>query len=152
MSSPSLTFLFEATGALADPQVIGETPAGVRRVIPIKPGGPFVGPRISGRMVGGHDWQVTRADGVTEVDAIYLLATDDEVFIQCHNRGVRHGPREVMERLSRGDAVDPEAYYFRTAPVFVAPSGKYEWLNRSLFLCTGARYPHEVSLRFYQVD
>ena len=29
-------------------------------------------------------------------------------------RGMRHGPAAVMERLNRGDTVDPSEYYFRT--------------------------------------
>ena len=30
-------------------------------------------------------------------------------------RGLRHGPPEVIERLERGEAVDPAGYYFRIA-------------------------------------
>ena len=45
---------------------------------------------------GGADWQYVRADGVTVVEASYLLRTDDEVLIEVHNRGIRHGPAEIM--------------------------------------------------------
>ena len=152
MLDPTLTLLFEATGSLRPPETLGTTPQGVRRVIPIDPGGPFLGPRIRGEVMGGHDWQLVRGDGVTEVDATYLLRTDDGVLIQCRNRGLRHGPAEVMMRLARGEAVDPAEYYFRATPVFHAPEGRYDWLNRHTFVCTGARYPDAVKLRFYQVD
>lgn len=151
MRDPTLTLLFEATGLLRPSELIGQTPNGIRRVIPIEAGGPFIGPRIRGEVLGGHDWQVTRTDGVTEVDATYLLRTDDGVLIQCRNRGLRHGPPDVMARLAQGEQVDPAAYYFRATPVFQAPAGRYDWLNRSIFSCSGARYPDSVALRFYEI-
>ncbi|MBC2670311.1 DUF3237 domain-containing protein [Novosphingobium piscinae] len=151
MKEPGLTFLFEATGELAAPVEIGPTPAGLARVVPILAGGPFAGPRLRGRVLAGHDWQTTRNDGVTIVDAHYLLETDDGVLLECRNHGMRHGPPEVMQRLAAGEAVDPDSYYFRAAPRFTAPAGRYDWLNRSLFLCTGARFAKSVTVRFYEV-
>ncbi|MCW1931417.1 DUF3237 domain-containing protein [Pararhodobacter zhoushanensis] len=151
MNEPGLEFVFEATGGVSPPQVIGAVPTGRRQVIPIDAGGPFVGPDIKGTMVSGFDWQLIRADGVTEVDAMYLLETGDGVRIECRNRGVRHGPASVMQRMMQGQEVDPAEYYFRTTPVFTAPEGRYDWLNRSVFVCTGARYRDGVKVRFYRV-
>lgn len=151
MNEPALRHIFAARGELAAPLDLGSGPAGVRRVVPIEPGGQFEGERISGEMVGGHDWQLVRNDGVTEIDARYMLKTDDGVMIECRNRGIRHGPPDVMRRLASGEDVDPDAYYFRTAPIFYAPEGRYDWLNRSLFLCSGARYPDAVIVNFYEV-
>jgi hypothetical protein len=60
------------------------------------------GPRIKGKLIGNAaDWQLTRPDGVTVADAIYALETDDGVIIQIRNRGLRHGPPEVMARRRR---------------------------------------------------
>lgn len=151
MRAPGLELLFEAHGGLHPPMVIGDTPAGTQRVIPIPEGGRFEGPRMSGRMLGGHDWQVTRADGVVVIDALYLLETDDGVRFQCRNRGVRRGPEEVMKRLASGEDVDPEEYYFRCVPEFSAPAGKYDFLNDNVFLSTGARHPNSITVSFYQV-
>jgi hypothetical protein len=100
---------------------------------------------------GGADWQVVRSDGVAELHALYVLQTDDGVRIQVENHGLRHGPEAVMRRLAAGEEVDPSEYYFRAAPRFSAPAGKYEWLNRSLFLCTGTRAPLGIHLWFYRV-
>ncbi|WP_370206307.1 DUF3237 domain-containing protein [Pararhodobacter marinus] len=151
MQDPKLVFVFEATGAVSPPLVVGQTPLGRRQVIPIEPGGPFTGARISGRMIGGFDWQIIRDDGVTEVEATYLLETDDGVRIECRNRGMRHAAPEVAQRMMSGAEVDPAEYYFRTTPVFYAPAGRYDWLNRSVFVCTGARYRDGVRIRFYEV-
>lgn len=151
MLEPGLELLFEAFGDLAEPITIGETPQGIQRVIPIPFGGPFEGPDIRGRMIGGHDWQLTRPDGVTVIDALYILETDDGVHLQCRNRGLRHGPPDVMRRLAAGEVVDPAQYYFRCVPEFSAPAGRYEWLNRSMFVSTGERYPNSIKVRFYRV-
>jgi Protein of unknown function (DUF3237) len=148
---PDLELLLELRAELGTAIVVGPTPEGLRRVVPIR-GGAFEGPRLRGEVLaGGADWQYVRNDDVTVVEAQYLLRTHDEVLLQVHNRGLRHGPAEVLRRLSAGDPVDPSEYYFRAAPSFSAPAGPYEWLNRSLFVCSGARRALSVELRFYRV-
>lgn len=145
-------FVLEATVTVAAPIEIGETPQGRRRVIHIT-GGRFTGPRLRGTVVsGGADWQILRTDGVTELTALYELKTDDGTIIHVSNRGLRHGPPEVMQRLARGEPVDAASYYFRTVPVFEAPSGAYDWLNRSIFIATGARSANEVQIRVFEIQ
>jgi hypothetical protein len=109
------------------------------------------GPIIRGEILPGADWQFTRRDGVTAVDATYALRTDDGVMVQIRNRGLRHGPPDVMSALAEGREVDPSAYYFRAAPEFIAPAGRYEWLNRSVFVCSGARYARSIKLWVWRV-
>ncbi|MWV28890.1 DUF3237 domain-containing protein [Aurantiacibacter rhizosphaerae] len=152
MIQPGLEFVYEAHGDLEPPRQIGETYDGSRRIIPIIGGGRVEGPKISGRLVGNSaDWQQTRSDGVTVADALYAIETDDGVLIQIRNRGLRHGPPEVMQRLVAGEDVDPSEYYFRTVPEFIAPVGDYEWLNRSIFVCSGARYANSIRLWVWRV-
>jgi hypothetical protein len=152
MIEPGLEFVYEAGGELEAPRQIGETYDGARRIIPIVAGGYVKGPLISGRLVGNSaDWQVTRSDGVTVADAIYAIETDDGALIQIRNRGLRHGPPQVMARLAAGEEVDPAEYYFRTVPEFIAPNGPYEWLNRSIFVCAGARYASAIKLFVWRV-
>jgi len=152
MIKPELEFVYEAHGQLEAPRPIGETYDGTRRIIPILAGGEVKGPNISGRLMGNAaDWQVTRPDGVTVADAIYAIETDDGALIQIRNKGLRHGPPEVMARLAAGEDVDPAEYYFRTVPEFIAPAGPYEWLNRSIFICSGARYASSIRLWVWRV-
>ena len=151
MIQPGLEFIYEANASLGAPISIGATPDGARRIIPII-GGVVEGPLIRGELIGGGaDWQLTRPDGVTVVDATYALKTEDGAVIQIRNRGLRHGPPEVMGALARGEDVDPSAYYFRSVPELVAPEGPYEWLNRSIFVCAGARYPRSIKLWVWRV-
>ena len=148
---PDLELVFELNGVLQPAVVVGDTPQGLRRMVPIT-GGTFAGKNIRGTVLGGGaDWQFVRGDGVTQLEALYLLETDDGVRIQVHNHGLRHGPEAVLKRLAAGESVDPGEYYFRAAPQFSAPAGKYEWLNRSLFLCTGTRAPLGIRLWIYRV-
>ncbi len=149
---PELNLLLEVRATLEAAIVVGDVPEGARRVVPIT-GGTFVGPRLRGTVLpGGADWQYLRSDEVMIVEAQYLLRTDDGVIIQVNNRGMRHGPEAVMRRLGAGESVDPAEYYFRATPRLSAPAGRYEWLNRRMFLCSGARYPDAVMLWFYEVS
>ena len=71
-----------------------------------------------------------RSDGATTLDVRLVLETDDKALIGMTYRGLRHGPAAVMERLNRGESVDPADYYFRTAITFETGAAKYDWLNR----------------------
>jgi hypothetical protein len=145
-------FAFEARVMVDKPLVIGQSSHGLRRVIPIT-GGTVSGPLVKGKVVsGGADWQFVRSDGVLEVQAKYTLQTDDGVLILVDNRGIRHASPAVMERLTKGETVPANEYYFRTSATFEAPIGsKYEWLNRAMFIGVAAREPDAAVIRFYRV-
>ncbi len=152
MIKPELEFVYEASADLAPLREIGPVVDGTRRIIPILPGGYVKGPLINGQLLGNAaDWQLTRPDGVTVVDATYAIETDDGAIIQLRNKGLRRGPVEVMDRLRRGDPVDPAEYYFRTVPEFIAPTGRYDWLNNSIFICAGARFANSIKLWVWRV-
>jgi uncharacterized protein DUF3237 len=130
---------------------LGPTPHGRRRIVPIL-GGRVSGPRLGGEVVpGGADWQYVRDDGVVELVARYSIRTGDGVEIAITNRGIRRAAPEAMERLSRGEAVDPAQVYCRTVPTFEVPASAYDWLNRSLFLATAVRLPDRVQIRVFEV-
>jgi hypothetical protein len=117
-----------------------------KRVIPIT-GGTVRGPRIHGTIVpGGADWQGIREQGSTSVWARYTLRTDEGAYITITNPGVRRGPPEVIQRLLKGERVDPALYYFRSSPSFEVADGPYGWLRESVFVCAGAREPDRVIL------
>ena len=131
--------------------VAGPIEIGARRVIPIT-GGEARGPRLRGRILAaGADFQTTRTDGVTELEARYVLETEDGARIYVENRGLRHGPADVMERLARGEEVDPALLYFRTVPRFETAAEPYQWLARHVFVGDGARFRRRVKLAVYQV-
>ena len=151
IQTPGLVHVADLVVRIADPIEIGRISGNLRRVIPIA-GGDVLGPRIRGRVLpGGADFQIMRADGVTDLEARYVIETEEGQLIYVENSGVRYGPPELMEKLRRGEAVDPALIYFRTTPRFETAAPGYEWLMRNLFLCSGARFPNRVEMRFFQV-
>ena len=98
-------------------------------------GGRFEGPKIRGMVVpGGGDFPVVRPDGVTIVDALYRLKTDDGVTIIIHNKGLAY-----PQGQGKWDK-------YRLVPEFTAPAGRYDWLNKSIFLCTLNDVPPAMAL------
>lgn len=149
---PGLEFAFEVRAEVADPLVVGELPNGTRRIIDIL-GGTVEGPGISGKILpGGADWQmIRREDGFTDVDARYTIETDSGSIIYVQNIGIRHAPPDVMRRLNAGETVDQSEIYFRAVPKFETGDPDLEWLMRSIFVCTGERYPNGVIIRFFRL-
>ncbi len=119
--------------------ILGATPGAYRR-IGVVPGGSFEGDRLSGAVLdGGSDWQTVRGDGATTLDVRLVLKTTDEALIGMTYRGLRHGPPEIIDRIEKGEVVDPSSYYFRTNPLFETSSPKYDWINRIVAIGIGHR-------------
>ena len=76
-----------------------------------------------------------------QLDVRLTLETADGGIIGMRYSGYRHGPAAVLERLNRGEQVDPASYYFRIAPFFETSAPKYDWLNRIVGVGTGVRLP-----------
>ena len=150
MSDVKTEFLF--TIALEfDIHILGDTPYGIRRIGRLTTGS-FEGPQLKGTVLpGGGAWVILRRDDVLEIEVRITLETDDKQHIYMHWKGLRHGPKEVMDRLNRGENVDPAAYYFRTTPYFETSSEKYRWMNRICSIATGSRKASERTLEVFQV-
>jgi hypothetical protein len=149
--APSLEFVCELKVKLNPPYIVGETPHGLRRIIPII-GGNVEGPKIKAEILnGGADWQIVRKDGVAELEAHYQMKTDDGITIYIKNIGLRVATPEVAARIGRGEQVSPSDYYFRAVPKFEAPAGKYEWMNNAIFVCTAERNPDNVTIRVWKL-
>ncbi len=150
-SVPVLTPLFQAEIKIGEILEVGMTSLGQRRIIPIL-GGTFEGERLSGTVIaGGADWQIVTTDGVALLDARYILRTHDDALIYVSNIGLRYGPAEVLQKVARGEMVDPAQYYFRTTPRFETGAMHYAWLNHLIAVCSGMRTREAVLLEFYEV-
>jgi len=141
---PGTEFVFEEFCALDAGFHIGATPFGQRNRIGIT-GGHFEGARLQGKVLpGGADWQLIRADGVIAIEADYMIQANDGALIHVLNRGVI--------RIDEKNAAPP---YVRTAPVFEAPIGPHDWLNKSLFVGTVTPMPEgqapAVRVRIFRV-
>jgi len=130
---------------------VGRTPYGGRRVVEIL-AGRVSGARRAGIVVsGGADWQILREDGVTDIQARYVIKTDHGAHVLVRSEGLRHGPPGVLDRIAAGEAVDYSLYYFRTVLRFEAAASELQWMNRSIFVGLGKREPRSVSLEVHEL-
>jgi uncharacterized protein DUF3237 len=151
MSDVQTRLLFTIELTVGEIQAVGKTPLGERRVVPVK-GGRFEGPRLKGTVAeGGSDWILARPDGALQLNVRLVLKTDDGALIGMTYQGYRHGPAAVMDRLNRGEKVDPSEYYFRTAPFFETAAPKYAWLNGIVAVALGHRPPTGPVYRVFEV-
>ena len=121
------------------PSIVGATPGHDRRIGEIA-GGRFEGERLSGKILsGGSDWQSLRADGATSLNVRLVMETHDGALIAMTYLGVRHGPKEVLDRIARGESVNPSEYYMRATPYYETASPNYGWLNRVVSVAYGHR-------------
>jgi hypothetical protein len=140
---PQLEFVYEATVGIAPLEDVGDVPSGHQRLIPIT-GGSFEGPNLRGKVVpGAADWNLVRNDGVTVVSASYFLRTDDGVYIKILNQGVNS---------ALPPSAPPPSRPRFTIPSFEAPKGRYDWLNKSVFVGTLAPgAPGSVRIRVFKL-
>lgn len=150
--TPALRFFAELTVHVSPPVEVGQTPAGVRRVIPIV-GGEVEGDGWRGRVLpGGADFQRIATPRLAELDARYVLEIDggDRLYVQ--NRAIRVAEPEDTQRLMRGEPVDPARIYFRCQPMFETGSERFAWVNERLFVGSGVRLPDRVVMRFFVLE
>ncbi len=151
IAAPVLRVVTDLIAEVTQPIDIGDIPQGRRRIVPIS-GGTVKGPLLNGRMLpGGADFQIWRSDGCTEIHARYVIETDTGKLIYVENTGLRHGPPEAMQRLAQGLPVDPALIYFRTVAKLETAAPEFAWLTRGIFLCSGARFPDRVVIRYFEV-
>ncbi len=153
MTAPQLQtkYVFTLAIQVGAPIVAGDFGHGTRRVIPIL-GGTVRGEGMSGTIFpAGADFQTIRPDGFTELEAKYAFEMDDGAVIYIENIGIRFGPKQALDRIARGEAVDPALIYFRSVPRFETGAEKYRWLMHNLFIGVGTRHPDRVDLDVHQV-
>jgi hypothetical protein len=144
--------LFTLSLELHPLQILGATPHGQRRIVPVS-GGSFTGDRLRGSVLphAGSDWLLERADGSFQQDVRLTLATDDSALIGMTYRGVRHSAPEVAARLARGETVEPTEYYLRTAPFYETAAPAYAWLNKIVSIGVGRRTADGAIYEIYEV-
>ena len=143
-------YVFTITAHI-DPVVsAGDVGHGVRRIVPI------IGGEVRGQINGkvcpfGADFQIIRPNELIELEAKYAFETDDGAVVYVENKGIRFGPVELMQRLKRGEPVDPKLIYFRTVPKFETGHENYRWLMQHIFVASAARHADRVVIDVHMV-
>jgi hypothetical protein len=149
---PRLDLAFDLHLELGKPMDIGKIgPAGMRRVAPVL-GGSLQGPSLSGKILPGVDFQIIHPDLLTEIDAHYVVQLESGDLLYVTNRGVRHGPTEVLQKLAAGEKVDQSLIYFRTVVTVETAVPALQWMNRTIFIARGERLPNEAVIHVFRVN
>ena len=144
-------YVFTITARIAEITTAGDIGSGVRRIIPIV-GGEVKGEGINGKVLPfGADFQIIRPNELIELEAKYAFETDDGAVVYVENKGMRFGPMELLQKLKRGEPVDPKLIYFRTVPRFETGHEKYRWLMEKIFIGSAARHADRVVIDVHQV-
>ncbi|MGY3585205.1 hypothetical protein ACVIGB_005741 [Bradyrhizobium sp. USDA 4341] len=144
-------YVFTITARIAEVTSAGDIGTGVRRIIPII-GGEVRGETVNGKVLPfGADFQIIRPSELIELEAKYAFETDDGAVVYVENKGIRFGPVDLLEKLKRGEPVDPKLIYFRTVPKFETGAEKYRWLMEHIFIGSAARHADRVVIDVHQV-
>jgi hypothetical protein len=144
-------YAFTITVRIAEVTSAGDIGSGVRRIIPII-GGEVRGEKVNGKVLGfGADFQIIRPNELIELEARYAFETDDGAVVYVENKGVRFGPVDLLQKLKRGEPVDPKLIYFRTVPKFETGAENYRWLMQHIFIASAARHTDRVVIDVHQV-
>ncbi len=147
-----LRWAFSATVFFADRIMINSpTPRGYTSV----GGGEIWGPRLQGRVLphSGADYYKTT------FTTYYMFQAADGALIFIHNRGTMRrfaAPPEPGHPLMPATNTDPKApnwTRFRATPVFTAPVGPHDWMNRTVFVANSQRRdnPDHTVFSYYEV-
>jgi hypothetical protein len=149
---PTLEHLCDLAVTIAAPVEVGQTPAGLRRMIPIT-GGTVTGPRMNGKVLaGGVDFQLILNGGTqAHLDARYAIELDDGSRVFVHNTALRVASLENSQRIMNGQPVNPDEVYFRCQPTFEAAAPQWAWLGDHQFVGSGRRAPDGVFMSFYRL-
>lgn len=169
LPKPELIHVFDLDVSVSAPVDVGETPGGMRRMIPITGGVLTPSPALLarqgldtensdvtkylGRVVpGGADFQLIHADGTqAHLDARYVIEMHDGARVFVSNTALRVASAEDSLRLRTGQPVDPSRVYFRCQPQLEAAAAQWAWMNQYQFIGSGTRAPAGVHLSFFQV-
>jgi hypothetical protein len=152
LPTPQLELVYRLEASLGQPVDVGDSSGGHRRIVALT-GGTFAGPELNGTLLPGAsaDWQIVLPDGTALGDIRYTLQTDEGELLYVRSRGVRHGSPEVLQRLSRGESVDPSEYTFRTSTQIETGAPRLDRLNKGIFVGAAGREPSGIVYEIYLV-
>jgi outer membrane protein assembly factor BamB len=118
-------------------------------------GGEIWGPRLQGRVLPASGADYYKGSFST----YYMFEASDGALIFIHNRGTMRrfqGAPEPGKAPVPATSTDPGASVwtrFRATPVFTAPAGPHDWMNRTVFVANAQRQqnPDHTVFTYYEV-
>ena len=150
-----LRWAFSATVFFADRVLINTMEAAAGRGYTSVGGGEIWGPRLRGRVLPHSGADYYKAG----FNTYYMFEAEDGALIFIHNRGTMRRfahDYEPGKPLEAPAASQPPAQVwtrFRATPVFTAPKGPHDWLNRTVFVANAQRQanPDHTVFTYYEV-
>lgn len=125
--APEFELIWTAIVDIAPREDLGETPEGHRFIVPILGGEFFAGHGVEGLsgivLPGGADRQLVDRHGFKRLDALYEMKTEDGTILTIRNR-------------VKIDETVPSDHYKVSSIQVIAPQGRFEWMNRRVFVGT----------------
>lgn len=152
IAAPRLEHVCDLTLTVGQPVPIGQTPAGLRRILPIT-GGEVKGPRLNGRVLPvGADFQLILGGGTnSQLDARFVIEASDGARIWVQNTALRSASPENARKLMRREPVNQDELYYACQPRLEAAAPAWAWVNDCLFVGTGRREADAMLLSFYRM-
>ena len=148
-----LRWAFSATVFFTDRIMIDSpTPRGYTSV----GGGEIWGPRLKGRVLPASGADYYKGS----FNTFYMFEASDGALIFIHNRGTMRrfqAPPEpgkpLVPTASNTPATPAGWTRFRATPVFTAPTGPHDWMNRTVFVANAQRQsnPDHTVFTYYEV-
>ena len=129
---------------------IGAIREGMRGIATVT-SGRFAGERLSGRVVGGQDWFVRRADGTLAIDVRLTLATEDGATVYLRYEGQMLAAPETMARFRRGELLAADEYRLEVIGRFECGVERYAWLNDLVAVGVGEQTATGPIYRFFEI-
>jgi len=151
-----LKVIMEVRNNLGPVNTIGDIGKGILRWIPIT-GGVFEGPGHNGvKMKGivlpyGQDLQLIKPNGEWELDAMYMLKTEEDEIIYVHSLANRFGDKDDLQNLFDGKPFNMDNIKGAGYTLFETSSPRLQWLKHHTFFPLGKRLPNGVVIQICMV-
>jgi hypothetical protein len=144
-----LEHVFDLRLSFGDEMLLGATSLGHRRVFLAVTGGSVSGPRLQGEIIAGSGSDAPCfADDRVVLGGQWLIRAGDGTLILMQNGGFAI---PAPDGPWRADTAEHGAVRMHLAPIFEAPRGPHEWLNRTVFVGKADRRRTDSSIRIFAV-
>ncbi|MPT49223.1 MAG: DUF3237 domain-containing protein [Sphingobium sp.] len=122
MPSPGLEEAFRLNLTFADMMQVGKLATGGRRAVAPVTGGQLNGERLSANVLSGSETRLTRLDGVTTIEAVYLIAAENASLIRIIGTGmdVREGGYDGVRMSIVFEVDDASPHSWLATRAFIA--------------------------------
>ena len=145
--SVKLEPIFSFAVGISEPEVIGETPEGLRANYYLT-GGNATGDRVTGKFLPvGGDWVCVRRDGIAVLDVKATIETNDGALIFVYYHGTIDLGEDGYSRFMVGD-LPPGPFVARASPRLVTSHPRYLWLNRLYCVGLGKLFPDRSEVTY----